>query len=74
MKVAKLSAGGQTSIPKSIREAAGIYTGDTLAFEAHGERVVVRRVARGREDAAQDIFETMSEWASAADEEAWRDL
>ena len=74
MKVAKLSAGGQTSIPKSIREAAGIYVGDTLAFETDGERVVVRRVARGREDTAQDFSESMSEWMSAADEEAWLDL
>ena len=74
MKVSKLSAGGQTSIPKSIREAAGIYAGDTLAFETDGERVVVRRVARGREDTARDISETMSEWMSAADEEAWVDL
>ena len=74
MKVAKLSAGGQTAIPKSIREAAGIYAGDTLAFETDGERVVVRRVVRGREDTARDVFETMSEWMSAADEAAWRDL
>ena len=74
MKVARLSAGGRTAIPESIREAAGIYVGDTLAFETDGERVVVRRVAHGREDTAHDIFETMSEWTSAADEEAWLDL
>ena len=74
MKFATLSAGGRTAIPESIREAAGIYVGDTLAFETDGERVVVRTVARGREDTAQDVLETMSEWMSAADEEAWVDL
>ena len=74
MKIARLSARGQTTIPKSIREAAGIYVGDTLAFETDGDRVVVRKVLRGRTDTEQDLSKTMDEWMSAEDEEAWRDL
>ena len=69
-----MSARGQTTIPKSIREAAGLYVGDTLAFEADGDQVVVRRVPPGRDELVQDLSKTMSEWASAQDEEAWRDL
>ena len=69
-----MSARGRTTIPKSIREATGIYGGDTVAFEAHGEQVVIRKVIRGRDGAAHDLFGSMSEWASAEDEEAWRDL
>ena len=69
-----MSARGQTIIPKSIREAAGLYVGDKLAFEADGDQVVVRRVPPGRDELVQDLSETMSEWASAQDEEAWRDL
>ena len=74
MKFSKVTARGQTMIPKSIREAAGLYAGDTLAFETEGDRVVVRKVSRERDDESRDISETMSEWASAQDEEAWRDL
>ena len=74
MKVARISTRGQTTIPKSIREAAGLYVGDTLAFETDGEQVVVRKVCQGRNDAAQDVSEAMNEWTSAEDEEAWRDL
>ena len=74
MKVARISTRGQTTIPKSIREAAGLYVGDTLAFETDGEQVVVRKVFQGRNDAAQDVSEAMNEWTSAQDEEAWRDL
>lgn len=74
MKVARLSARGQMTIPKSIREAAGIYVGDTLAFETDGRRVLVRKVRQGTDEHAQDVFEIMNEWTSAADEEAWRDL
>ena len=74
MKVARISTRGQTTIPKSIREAAGLYVGDTLAFETEGEQVVVRKVFQGSNDAAQNASETMNEWRSVEDEEAWRDL
>ena len=74
MKVARISARGKTTIPKSIREAAGLYVGDTLAFETDGEQVVVHKLQRERDGHVQDLSETMNEWASVQDEEAWRDL
>ena len=74
MKFSRVTASGQTMIPQSIREAAGLYAGDTLAFETDGDQVVVRKVSRERDDESRDISGTMSEWASAQDEEAWRDL
>ena len=74
MKFSKVTSRGQATIPKSIREAAGLYAGDVLVFETDGERVVARKVARGRDDHLQGLSEIMSEWASAEDEEAWRDL
>ena len=74
MKFSKITARGQTTIPKSIREAAGLYAGDVLAFETEGDHVVVRKVAEGRDDHLQELSEALSEWASAEDEEAWRDL
>ena len=74
MKFSKVTAGGQTTIPKSIREAAGLYSGDVLEFVTDGDQVMVRKVSRGRDDQVQDLSGAMSEWASAEDEEAWRDL
>ena len=74
MKFSRVTASGRTMIPKSIREAAGLYAGDTLAFETDGDCVVVRKMSRERFDESREISETMSEWASAQDEEAWRDL
>ena len=74
MKFSKVTARGQTTIPKSIREAAGLYAGDVLVFEAEGDHVVVRKAAQGRDDHLTGLAEAMSEWASAEDEEAWRDL
>ena len=74
MKSSKITSRGQTTIPKSIREAAGLYAGDVLAFETDGGRVVVRKVGQEHDDHLQALSETLSEWASAEDEEAWRDL
>ena len=74
MKFSKVTSRGQTTIPKSIREAAGLYAGDELVFATDGEQVVVRKVVHGRDDHLQGLSQIMSEWASAEDEEAWRDL
>ena len=74
MKFSRVTASGQTTIPKSIREAAGLYSGDVLAFETEGGHVMVRKVAGGRSDHPWGLSATMPEWASHEDEEAWRDL
>jgi antitoxin PrlF len=74
MKRSKITSRGQTTIPKSIREAAGLYAGDVLAFETDGDHLVVRKVTEGRDDHLQGLSEALSEWASPEDEEAWRDL
>ena len=74
MKSSKITSRGQTTIPKSIREAAGLYAGDVLTFETDGDRVVVRKAGQEHDDHLQALSETLSEWTSAEDEEAWRDL
>ena len=74
MKSSRITARGQATIPKTIREAAGLYAGDTLVFETDGNQVVVRKAARRRGDHLQGLSEGLSEWASVEDEEAWRDL
>ena len=74
MKRSRVTTRGQATIPKSIREAAGLYAGDMLSFETDGDRAVVRKVAGGIDDHLPDVSGTMSEWGSAEDEEAWREL
>ena len=74
MELAKITARGQTTIPKSIREAANLHEGDVLAFEIEGNHLVVRKVTPGRDDYLRGLSEVLSEWASPEDEEAWRDL
>ena len=74
MEFAKITARGQTTILKSIREAADLHAGDVIAFEIEGNHLVVRKVMPGQDDYLQSLSEILSEWASPEDEEAWRDL
>ncbi len=74
MELAKITARGQTTIPKSIRKAAGLRAGDVIAFEVEDDHLRVYKVAPGRDDYLHGLAGTMNEWASPEDEDAWRDL
>ena len=74
MEFAKITARGQTTIPKTIREAAGLHEGDVIAFEIEGDRLVVHKVVPGRDEYLHGLAEVMGEWLSPEDEEAWRDI
>ena len=74
MRFARITARGQTTIPKSIREEANLCEGDLLAFEVEGDHVTVRKMVARRDEYLQGLSESLSEWASREDEVAWRDL
>lgn len=74
MELAKITARGQTTIPKNIREAANLVEGDVISFEMDGDRLVVRKVTPRQDEYLQGLSEVLSEWISPEDEEAWRDL
>jgi len=70
----RLSAKGRVTIPKEIRESLGLEPGDGVTFELTiGDTVILRRV---EPDAAFDLAlsETLGEWGSDADNEAFRCL
>lgn len=74
MEFARLTAKGQATVPERIREAIRLREGDLLAFDVEGDRVIVRRVAQRPDDELNALQATLSEWSSAEDDEAWRDL
>ncbi|GAW86897.1 antitoxin PrlF [Bathymodiolus platifrons methanotrophic gill symbiont] len=75
MQLAKLSSKGQMTIPIEIRENLHLKTGDTLAWDAKPDgSVSVRKVTPLDLDYISAVSGTLSEWNSAADEEAYRDL
>ena len=75
MELARVTAKGQATIPKRIREAAHIREGDMLAFDLDSNnRIIIRRIDSTIDSELLALQETLSEWNSPQDEEAWRDL
>ena len=70
----RISGKGQVTIPKKVRETLGASPGDLIAYEVEGNVVTLKRV--GPFDAAYHsaLAQTLDEWATAEDEEAFRDL
>ncbi len=75
MELARVTAKGQATIPKRIREAAHIREGDMLAFDLDGNnRIIIRRIESTIDSELIALQETLSEWNSPEDNEAWRGL
>ena len=74
MHVSKISIKGQITIPKEIRNAIGIKPGDLITYELRGETVKLRRVNPFDSLFHSAISETLEEWNSPEDEEAFNDL
>ncbi|ANB02975.1 AbrB/MazE/SpoVT family DNA-binding domain-containing protein [Ectothiorhodospira sp. BSL-9] len=73
--IAKITTKGQTTIPADIRAALQVGPGDLLAWELQEDgSATVRRVQPLDLEYLRALEGTLSEWASAADEAAYRDL
>ena len=56
LEEAKLTSKGQSTLPKSIRQALGVTTGARICFELRGEEVVVTRAEEEHSDPAIVAF------------------
>jgi antitoxin PrlF len=74
MHIARITSKGQTTIPVSIRKAANLNAGDTLTFEVKGDYLLVRKINVSNNDYLKGVSETLNEWSSPEDEEAWNAL
>ena len=74
MEFSRLTSKGQMTIPKRVRAAVGLETGDVLTVEVEDGVITMRKLRAG--DAAERGAESgsLEEWASAEDDDAWRDL
>ena len=74
MHVSKLSAKGQVTIPLEIRKALGIKPGDLIAYEIRGQSIKLRRITPFDATFHAAVSETLDEWNSPDDAEAFNDL
>lgn len=70
----RLSSKGQVTIPVEVREQLHLEPGDTVIYEVEGERAVLRRAEPLDLAFHAALSDTLDEWASPEDEEAFRDL
>ena len=70
----KLTSKHQATIPKPVRRLLKLQTGDSIIFDIEGDVVTLRKIRSADLAVAKSLEDTLSEWASAADEDAYRRL
>ncbi|WP_236738886.1 AbrB/MazE/SpoVT family DNA-binding domain-containing protein [Chroogloeocystis siderophila] len=64
----------QATIPQEVRKVLKIAQGDCVAFEIESGQVILKKVPSLDWNYLNAVAETLGEWESAADEEAYSDL
>ena len=70
----RLSSKGQVTIPIEVRERLGLEPGDVVVYEIEGESAILRRSDPFDFAFHAALSQTLDEWSSAEDDEAFRDL
>ena len=73
--ITKITAKGQTTVPREVRAALKSKPGDMIAWEVEANgRVAVRRVQPLDIEYLKAVQGTLSEWQTAEDEKAYAKL
>ena len=72
--LSKLTAKGQTTIPREVRDRLALKPGDLIAFDVEGDVAQLRKVEPLDVGYLQAVQTTLSEWESPEDAEAYDDL
>jgi antitoxin PrlF len=70
----RLTSKGQTTIPRQVREALSLQTGDSIVYEVADGAVVIRKALPLDVAHLRALQATLSEWESPEDAEAYDDL
>ena len=74
MTTSRLSAKGQVTLPKKVRETLSLGPGDLVAYEIGEGKVAIRKVQPFDAAFHAALSATLDEWASKKDDEAFRGL
>ncbi|MEO6625063.1 MAG: AbrB/MazE/SpoVT family DNA-binding domain-containing protein [Burkholderiaceae bacterium] len=74
LQTSKLTSKFQTTVPFGVRKALNLRAGDLVAFEVNGSEIRLKRATPLDVAFAQALTSTLDEWASAADDKAFKDL
>jgi antitoxin PrlF len=70
----RLSAKGQVTLPKVVRDAIGARPGDTILYSVRGKEVSLRRAEPFDAAFHSALSKTLDEWDTPEDDEAFGDL
>ena len=74
MQTSKISSKAQITLPRKVREVLGAKTGDLIVYEVEGDVVRLKRLEPFDAAFHHALSSTLDEWATEADEEAFREL
>jgi antitoxin PrlF len=74
MLASTLTSKGQATIPAEIRKALNLKPGDVIVFEIKNHKATLTKAEPFDYRYHRTLSHTLSEWDSAADDEAYRDL
>ena len=74
MELARITSKGQMTIPKRVRDAVQLSSGDLVVVAVEDDRITIRKVVGKADDYLRSVQATLTEWDSPEDEEAWREL
>ncbi len=74
MRASRLSAKGQVTIPKELRESIGLQPGDMVGYEVKNGVISLTRIEPFDAAFHAALSDTLDEWVTREDDEAFRDL
>lgn len=74
MLISTLTTKGQATIPAEVRKMLSLKSGDKVIFEIVDHKAVLRKAQPFDFHYHEALSLTLSEWDSAEDDEAYRDL
>lgn len=74
MLTSRLSAKSQVTIPKEVRDRIGLKPGDSVVYEVRNGVIMLKRMEPFDAAFHAALTETLDEWSTQADSEAFRDL
>ncbi len=72
--ISKLTSKYQATVPKAVRKMLDLKEGDRIVFEVTKKQVLLRKSTPLDLKFAKALENTLSEWNSPHDEEAYSDL
>lgn len=73
-EASKITSKYQATIPKSVRKRLSLKAGDTIVFKEQNGAVTITKANKEGLTYLKSLEETLSEWSSPEDEEAFGDL